>query len=93
MSTVYIRANRQNDGAYSFTGDCDTPTIKGVVAILLAIFNGKIAADIINYDIDKEFAKLNLFEHLSPSRHVGVYAMVERVKKQVSEIESSYTYL
>ena len=87
MSTVYIRAIRGTEGFFTFRGDCDTSTVKGVVAILLAMFNGKTAQEIEEFDADAEFEKLGLFEHLSPSRHVGVYAMVQRVKRQVSAIE------
>ena len=87
MSTVYIRAIRGTEGIFTFRGDCDTSTVKGVVAILLAMFNGKTAQEIEEFDADAEFEKLGLFEHLSPSRHVGVYAMVQRVKRQVSAIE------
>ena len=87
MSTVYIRAIRGAEGIFTFRGDCDTSTVKGVVAILLAMFNGKTAQEIEEFDADAEFEKLGLFEHLSPSRHVGVYAMVQRVKRQVSAIE------
>ena len=89
MSTVYIRAIRDGDGIFTFRGDCDTSTVKGVVAILLAMFSGKTAQEISDFDADAEFEKLGLFEHLSPSRHVGVYAMVQRVKRQVSAIEAS----
>ena len=87
MSTVYIRAIRGTEGIFTFRGDCDTSTVKGVVAILLAMFNGKTAQEIEEFDADAEFEKLGLFEHLSPSRHVGVYAMVQRVKRQVRAIE------
>ena len=89
MSTVYIRAIRDNDGSFTFHGVCDTSTVKGVVAILLGMFNGKTASEIDEFDADAEFEKLGLFEHLSPSRHVGVYAMVQRVKRQVSAVEES----
>lgn len=90
MSTVYIRAIRSPDGVFTFRGDCDTSTVKGVVAILMAMFNGKTAEEIAEFDADNEFEKLGLFEHLSPSRHVGVYAMVQRVKRQVAAIEDSH---
>ena len=90
MSTVYIRAIRDPNGVFSFRGDCDTSTVKGVVAILMAMFNGKTAEEIAEFDADNEFEKLGLFEHLSPSRHVGVYAMVQRVKRQVAAIEDSH---
>jgi len=53
------------------------------------MFNGKTASEIDEFDADAEFEKLGLFEHLSPSRHVGVYAMVQRVKRQVQAIDEA----
>jgi cysteine desulfuration protein SufE len=55
----------------------------------MAMFHGKTAMEIEALDTDAEFEKLGLFEHLSPSRHVGVYAMVQRVKRQVAAIENA----
>ncbi|MBU56287.1 MAG: hypothetical protein CL392_07130 [Acidiferrobacteraceae bacterium] len=37
---------REGNGRYLFQGDCDTSTVKGVVAILLAMFDGKTAPEI-----------------------------------------------
>lgn len=88
MSTVFIQALRDPQGHYTFRGDCDTSTVKGVVAILLAMFHGKTAQQIADFDADTGFETLGLFDHLSPSRHVGVYAMVQRVKRQVAALEA-----
>jgi len=55
----------------------------------MAMFHGKTAMEIEALDTDAELEKLGLFEHLSPSRHVGVYAMVQRVKRQVAAIENA----
>jgi cysteine desulfuration protein SufE len=65
-----------------FTGDCDTAIIKGVVAILVRLFSGKTPTEIESLDVDALFEGLHLEEHLSPNRHVGVYAIVEKLKGQ-----------
>ena len=83
LSTV-----RDPQGRYTFRGDCDTSTVKGVVAILLAMFHGQTAQEIADFDADAGFERLGLFDHLSPTRHVGVYAMVLRVKRQVATLEA-----
>jgi cysteine desulfuration protein SufE len=88
MSTVFIQAVRDPQGHYTFRGDCDTSTVKGVVAILLAMFHDKTAQQIADFDADAGFERLGLFDHLSPTRHVGVYAMVQRVKRQVAALEA-----
>jgi cysteine desulfuration protein SufE len=52
------------------------------------MFHGKTAQQITDFDADAGFERLGLFDHLSPSRHVGVYAMVQRVKRQVAALEA-----
>jgi cysteine desulfuration protein SufE len=84
MSTVHTAAHPAPDaaGTLIFTGDCDTAIIKGVVAILVGLFSGKTAAEIEALDVDDLFEGLHLEEHLSPNRHVGVYAIVRLMKAQ-----------
>ena len=82
MSTVHVAA--KSDGEQiRFDGDCDTSIIKGVVALLVGLFSGKTAAEIEALDVDALFEGLQLEEHLSPNRHVGVYAIVNKMKGQV----------
>jgi len=65
-----------------FHGDCDTAVIKGVLAILIQLCNGKTADEIQQLDVDEFFERLHLHDHLSPTRHVGIYAIVEHMKQQ-----------
>ena len=83
MSTVHVLAKPINGaGALRFEGDCDTAIIKGVVALLVELFSDKTAAEIEDIDVDALFEGLKLEEHLSPNRHVGVYAIVNKMKAQ-----------
>ena len=84
MSTVYVKARplKGDPTRIRYDGFCDTPTIKGVVAILVALFSGKTPREVVDLDTDQMFSELQLFEHLSPTRHVGVYAIVEKMKAQ-----------
>ena len=66
------------------TGDCDTAVIKGVVALLVSLCDGKTPAEILALDFDGLFEGLKLAEHLSPSRHVGIFAIVEKLRQQAS---------
>jgi len=63
-----------------FKGDSDAATVKGLVAILISLYSGKSRRQIQELDADQVFEKLRLYDHLSPTRHVGVYAMVEKIK-------------
>jgi len=81
MSNVYIIAEPTGtDGKIRFRAECDTAIISGVIAILLKVYNGQTPQEAVDLDADDLFAKLDLFDHLSPTRHVGVYAIVERLR-------------
>lgn len=84
MSQVWIAtaADPQRPGRVRMTGDCDTAIIKGVVALLVSLCDGRTPAEILALDFDGLFEGLKLAEHLSPSRHVGVYAIVEKIREQ-----------
>jgi cysteine desulfuration protein SufE len=84
MSTVHVAAHLDSGSTrrLRYTGDCDTAIIKGVVALLVQLFSGKTRDQIEELDVDALFSGLNLEEHLSPSRHVGVYAIVDKMKAQ-----------
>jgi cysteine desulfuration protein SufE len=84
MSTVHLAVHPDANAPprLRYTGDCDTAIIKGVVAILVTLFSGKTAAEIEETDVDALFEGLHLEEHLSPNRHVGVYAIVEKMRRQ-----------
>ena len=86
MSTVHVAAHPDagTPPRLRFTGDCDTAIIKGVVALLVRLFSGKTPAEIAEIDVDALLAGLHLEEHLSPNRHVGVYAIVEKMRRQAS---------
>lgn len=84
MSLVHVAVHpsARTSGQLEFTGDCDTAIIKGVVALLVRLFSGKTAEEIAELDVDGLFQGLRLEEHLSPNRHVGVYAIVNKMKRQ-----------
>jgi cysteine desulfuration protein SufE len=91
MSQVWVCACRDEDdtGLVRFHGDCDTSIIKGVLAVLIQLSAGKTFEEIERLDVDELFTRLNLDEHLSPNRHIGVYAIVELMKQQASNLQLS----
>lgn len=84
MSKVWISMRSEN-GRIKILGDCDTSVIKGVLALLINLCNGLSADQIQQIDMDEIFQQLYLDEHLSPNRHVGVYAMFELMKQKARE--------
>ncbi|TVQ86974.1 MAG: SufE family protein [Chromatiaceae bacterium] len=88
MSTVHVVAkplNGAGDRRLRFEGDCDTAIIKGVVALLVGLYSGKTSAEVVATDIDALFTGLKLEEHLSPNRHVGVFAIVRKLQAQAGK--------
>jgi cysteine desulfuration protein SufE len=81
MSMVWIKLSSA-EGKVVIEGDSDTSTIKGIVAILVAIHRDQTAQELLDTDTDARFDELGLFDHLSPTRHVGVYAIVEKIRDQ-----------
>jgi cysteine desulfuration protein SufE len=89
MSTVFVSASPDPDepGRIRYQGDCDTAIIKGVLALLIDLCSGRTVAQIEAIDMDEIFERLQLGEHLSPNRHVGVYAIVDLMKAQARALQ------
>ena len=88
MSKVWIRAYNEpgNSELVCFEGECDTAVIKGVLALLIDLVSGKTVAEIQQLDLDEVFQRLRLDKHLSPNRHVGVYAIADLMKQQAAAL-------
>ena len=88
MSEVWVHPYEDlaETGKLHFYGDSDTSIIKGVLALLIQLVDDKTVDEIQQLDVDELFERLNLDEHLSPNRHVGVYAIVELMKQLAREL-------
>lgn len=62
-----------------FRADSDAQIVKGLVAILLSLYSGKTAREILTADIRSIFQKLDLAKHLSINRANGFASMVKRI--------------
>ncbi|KAA1155172.1 SufE family protein [Pseudoalteromonas sp. FUC4] len=61
-------------------GDSDTRIVKGLLAIILTLYNGLTPEQVVNKNAYEEFEKLGLISHLSASRGNGIKAMVEKIQ-------------
>ena len=75
-----VSSNDSGEPVLTFQGDSDAHIVRGLIAILLAVFSGKTAREILNTDAVEVFNSLGLREHLTPQRSNGFRSMVERVK-------------
>lgn len=80
-SQVWLTSARQNDNTIEFQGNSDAHIVKGLIAILFALYSGESAKNILETDANAVFNKLGLGEHLTPQRSNGFRSMVERMKR------------
>ncbi len=78
-SKVWVKRNEIN-GLNHYLADSDSQIVKGLVALVLIIFNNKTAEEIKTLDAENIFKKINLESNLSGNRANGLRAMVERIK-------------
>jgi cysteine desulfuration protein SufE len=74
-----VRRNGTDGPVLSFAGDSDAHIVRGLIAILFALYSGKSARDILAIDAITLFEKMGLREHLTPQRSNGFRSMVERI--------------
>jgi cysteine desulfuration protein SufE len=75
-----VRPDGQRGPVLTFSGDSDAHIVRGLIAILLAMFSGQQARDILSGDAIALFERLGLREHLTPQRSNGFRSMVERIR-------------
>jgi len=85
-SQVWLLTHVKLDGgagpSLSFEGDSDAHIVKGLIAILLALYSGKRAQEILDTDALALFDRIGLRENLTPQRSNGLRAMVERIRAE-----------
>ena len=78
QSKVWLNADFK-DGKINFIADSEAIITKGIIAILLMVFNNKTPDEIIKSDVSF-IEKIGLKEHLSPNRANGLYSMIKQIK-------------
>jgi cysteine desulfuration protein SufE len=78
-SQVWIRPQIA-DGRFDFQGESDAMIVRGLIAVLHALYAGLPLAEVAQVDAMGEFRRLGLHDHLSAQRSNGVRAMVERIR-------------
>lgn len=68
------------DGVFTFRGDSDAMIVRGLIAVLHALYDDLPLADVQAVDANAELGRLDLNDHLSAQRSNGVRAMIERIR-------------
>jgi len=73
-------------GRFDFQGDSDALIVRGLIAVLHALYAGVPVAEVTRIDAAAELARLGLDEHLSAQRSNGVRAMVARIRESAAAV-------
>lgn len=87
-SQVWLVTRSEPGGAdgpvMTFRGDSDAHIVRGLVAILIALYSGKPAREVLSTDALGLFERIGLRENLTPQRSNGLRSMVERIRTEAS---------
>ena len=73
----------------AFQGDSDAHIVRGLIAILFAIYADRTPEEILRIDARAAFAELGLKEHLTPQRSNGFFSMVERIRRDAHALAAA----
>ena len=84
VSQVWLAVDREDgaDPILHLRGDSDAHIVRGLVAIVLALFSGRTASEIASTDAESTFRQFGLDEHLTPQRANGLRSMVKRIRDE-----------
>jgi cysteine desulfuration protein SufE len=82
VSQVWLATRVDANGVprLTFVGDSDAHIVRGLIAILFAIYSGRTAEEILSIDASETLGRLHHSEHLTPQRSNGLMAMVKRIR-------------
>jgi cysteine desulfuration protein SufE len=84
QSQVWIDAC-EKQGRLWFETDSDAFIVKGLLAVILAAYNGKTPDEVLSFDVEEYFERLDLLGHLSPTRGNGLRAMVKKIRSVATD--------
>lgn len=86
-SQVWLHPQIDGSGpqaVFDFQGESDAMIVRGLIAVLHALYAGLAVSEVLRVDAAAELARLGLDEHLSSQRSNGVRAMVQRIREHAS---------
>lgn len=87
QSQVWLASEQAEDRLF-FQVDSDAHIVKGLLAVVLAAYNGKSPQGILDFDVEQYFSQLDLVRHLSPTRGNGLRAMVQTIRDTAEQSRS-----
>ena len=87
-SQVWLVRDPAEPGRLAFRGDSDAHIVRGLIAILLRLYSGQTADDILAFDAKAAFESLGLSGALSAQRSNGLFSMVERIRREAAAMKA-----
>ncbi|MDD9923055.1 MAG: SufE family protein [Boseongicola sp.] len=81
-SQVWLVPEIEGEGSaavFRFKGDSDAMIVRGLIAVLIALYDGLSVNEVIAVDAQSELGRLDLQDHLSSQRSNGLRAMIARI--------------
>ena len=85
QSRVWLDAT-DKDGKIYFTADSDAIITKGIISLLIKIYNGRTPEEILNSDFSF-IDKIGLRENLTPTRANGLVSMIDQIKEYAKQVK------
>ena len=79
---THVKPNGSTGPVLTFEGDSDAHIVRGLIAILFALYSGKNAREILALDALALFDSIGLRENLTPQRSNGLRSMIERINAE-----------
>lgn len=86
---IPTRETKNGRTTLHYVGESDAMIVRGLIAILLALYNDKTPEEILAVDAKQTLAQLGLDTHLSQQRSNGLFAMVERIRADARAAQSA----
>ena len=68
-----------------FRADSDAHIVKGLIAVLLMLYSGKTAEEILTTNVQGLFERLDLGQHISVNRRNGFYSMTLKMREHAAQ--------
>ncbi|MEN0061895.1 MAG: SufE family protein [Myxococcota bacterium] len=81
MSQVWFVQQDDPEGRLRFLGDSDAMIVKGLIALLHVLYDGKRPEEVEHVPIDNIFEQIGFSQHLSANRRNGFFSMVSRLRQ------------
>jgi cysteine desulfuration protein SufE len=88
-SQVWLVTEPQPGRVLSFRGDSDSDLVRGLIAVLIRLYSGRAAGDILAFDVKGAFERLGFSAAISSQRSNGFFSMVQRVRRDAEAIGAS----